>query len=91
MLEINDNPSFDIYYSQEYISMTKKGEEDICPVDLYVKSRVIRDAVNLMRSKHYTSESLEPLDLEVDETFLLVRDLFMKLTSIKNKSTLTSQ
>ncbi len=58
VLEINDNPSFDIFYSQEYISMTKKGEEDICPVDRYVKSRVIRDAVNLMRSKHYISESI---------------------------------
>jgi tmRNA-binding protein len=28
-------------------------EEDICPVDLYVKSRVVKDTILLAKNKHY--------------------------------------
>ena len=49
--------------------MSRKTEQDICPVDLYVKSRVLTDAINLSFIKNYTSQSILMLNLEVDSTF----------------------
>jgi hypothetical protein len=51
VLEINDNPSFDIYFGKEFMSFKRQYEEDICPVDFYVKSKVLGDAINLARKK----------------------------------------
>ncbi len=37
VLEINDNPSLDIYFDQLFMQHKVHNESDICPVDLYVK------------------------------------------------------
>jgi hypothetical protein len=56
-LEVNASPSLNIYFEKEEyeVGVGKKqndlGEDDICPVDLYVKSRVVTDAMNLARKK----------------------------------------
>jgi hypothetical protein len=45
VLELNDNPSLDIYFSSEYMSGKKPTDEDICPVDFHVKSKVVTDTL----------------------------------------------
>jgi hypothetical protein len=47
VLEINDNPSLDIYFDQLFMQHKVHNESDICPVDLYVKARVVTDAIKL--------------------------------------------
>ena len=49
LLEINYNPSLNIYFDtsnpNDEVEMT---DADICPVDLYVKSKVAVDAMRLV-------------------------------------------
>lgn len=49
-LEVNASPSLNMYFEKdEYDTGGKKTveltEEDICPVDLYVKSKVVTDCI----------------------------------------------
>ena len=41
------------------MSGKKHSEEEICPVDLYVKSTVVRDTITLVRKK---KESIQDID-----------------------------
>lgn len=41
VLEINDNPSLDIYFDTLFMQHKAHDEADVCPVDLYVKARVV--------------------------------------------------
>ena len=45
ILEVNNNPSLNIYFDAEAMSGKRMYESDICQVDLYVKSRVVSDTV----------------------------------------------
>jgi len=49
ILEVNDHPSLNIYFDKEYMSHRVMTEEDVCPMDLYVKSRVTRDTIILAK------------------------------------------
>lgn len=51
VLEINDNPSLDIYFDTLFMQHKAHDEADICPVDFYVKSRVLTDAIKLAKKK----------------------------------------
>jgi len=46
VLEVNDHPSLDIHFKKEFMG-PKPTEEDIDPCDLYVKSKVVEDAVKI--------------------------------------------
>jgi len=52
VLEVNDHPSLNIYFdsntTMEHQEMT---DDDICEVDLYVKSRLVKDVVMLAKKK----------------------------------------
>ena len=50
-MEVNDHPSLNIYFEKEFMSGKKMGEEDLCPVDLMVKSTVVLDTIELARKK----------------------------------------
>ena len=58
LLEINYSPSLNIYFelNQEDPRIEKKEptEDDICPVDLYVKSKLVRDTFLLASSGQLT-------------------------------------
>ena len=60
LLEINYSPSLNIYFEPWPVDPRiehEPTEEDICPVDLYVKSRVVTDTILLA-----TSGQLSQLD-----------------------------
>jgi len=59
VLEMNHNPSLDIYFSSEYMSGKKMTDDDICPVDFHVKNRVITDTLQLARKKLSTISSID--------------------------------
>ena len=48
-----------IYFSNEFMSGKKYTEEDICPVDLQVKTTVVTDAINLAKKKFTTIQETE--------------------------------
>lgn len=47
VLEVNDHPSLNIYFdsSKEAMGQREMTDEDICPVDLHVKSRLVKDVI----------------------------------------------
>ena len=47
VLEVNNNPSLLIHFDADQMSGKKMREEDVCQVDLYVKSQVVRDTILL--------------------------------------------
>ena len=51
ILEVNDHPSLNIYFDKEYMSHRVMTEEDVCPLDLYVKSRVTKDTILMAKKK----------------------------------------
>lgn len=55
ILEVNDHPSLNIYFDTAFMQTCKMEEEDICQVDLYVKSRVVTDAITISRKKSPSS------------------------------------
>ncbi len=57
VLEVNDHPSLNIYHSTEFLDTRPKHDEDVCPIDLYVKSRVVKDCINLARKTDYHKHS----------------------------------
>lgn len=60
VLEINDHPSLNIYFSNDPpMSGKKYNEEDICPVDLQVKTTVVTDTINLSKKKFSTIQETE--------------------------------
>ena len=62
VLEVNDHPSLNIFFDPSEVFMggdsKKLGEEDVCQVDWYVKSRLVTDTVNLCRNKLESIQSL---------------------------------
>jgi len=99
VLEINCNPSLNIYFEGEYMAAQVPTEADICPVDYYVKSTVVTDTVNLVRKKDEPTsyESLNkiypnPSDegSPVSGLIIALRELFYKLAPIKSKWAVSS-
>ena len=58
ILEVNDHPSLNIYFDKEFMSHRVMTEDDVCPLDLYVKSRVVLDTIKLAKSSKYQPVSL---------------------------------
>ena len=50
ILEVNDHPSFNIYYTKEFMG-NNKDDEILSQVDLHVKSEVMVDALKLAQVK----------------------------------------
>jgi hypothetical protein len=103
LLEINDSPSLNIYFDKEFMSGKKKTEEDICPVDLYVKSTVVRDCVTLCKKKKESIEEIDEWeslskihpneDCESSQMYFItqnLRELFYAIAAVKNKSTIST-
>ena len=77
-------------------------EEDICQVDLYVKSRLVTDTLDLVRkSRDTVTETdefrsltkIHPATSEDESIYSLIRDLrtiFYSLCSIRDKSQISS-
>ena len=52
ILEVNDHPSLNIYFDKSFMgSGPKVTDDDIDPVDLYVKSRVVKDSIKIAKKK----------------------------------------
>lgn len=50
---MNDHPSLNIYFDSSAGMEAKKfTDDDICQVDMYVKSRLVTDVINLAKKKH---------------------------------------
>ena len=49
ILEINTSPSMNMYFdaSRNFMERNEMTEEDICPINLYVKSRIVKDTIGL--------------------------------------------
>lgn len=102
VLELNHNPSLDIYFSSEYMSGKKMTDDDICPVDFHVKSKVISDTLHLVGKKLSTIASIDTFNSlshihpkedgaqPLNHILQQLRQLFYKLTPIKEKRFITS-
>lgn len=53
ILEVNDHPSLNIYFdtSKEFFGKREMTDDDVCPLDFYVKSRLARDMIEIARCK----------------------------------------
>ena len=51
ILEVNDHPSLNIYFDTSFMEAKKNTEEDICEVDLFVKSRLVTDTIRMVKQK----------------------------------------
>jgi hypothetical protein len=53
ILEVNDHPSLNIYFdtSKEFFGQREMTDDDVCPLDFYIKSRLTNDMINLAREK----------------------------------------
>ncbi len=99
ILEVNDHPSLNIYFDTTFMQTKKMEEEDICPVDLYVKSRVVKDTILLAKSKSYVDldqfESLTKIypseNSDLSEVVVNLQQIFYAITKIKAKDKLSSQ
>ena len=78
-------------------------DTDICPVDFYVKSRVVKDCVNLVRQKRQKIISLnkfqsltkvypnqEDKSKVISDVVNELRELFYRLAPLKNKMAVSS-
>jgi hypothetical protein len=68
VLEVNANPSLSVKFEKDATigldgrkvkEPLAEDEEEICPVDMYVKSRVVTDAISLARE---ASEDIQNTD-----------------------------
>lgn len=59
ILEVNDHPSLNIYHSTEAMGGSKHTDEDICETDLYVKTKVVTDCINLCMKKISTIQEID--------------------------------
>jgi hypothetical protein len=55
LLELNDDPSLNIHFDKDYMSGKKPTDEDICPVDFHVKSRLVTDFFELCKKSKIES------------------------------------
>ena len=99
LLEINDHPSLDIYFDKDGINSAFLPDEYICPVDLHVKSTVVKDTVKLMMKSKKKIEkitlykSLMKCQLQGNPMFSVVknlRSLFYAIASVTKKQTITT-
>jgi hypothetical protein len=51
LLEINDHPSLNIYFDTNFMGGPKMTDSDIEQVDLYVKKRVVCDAIKVAKKR----------------------------------------
>ena len=105
ILEVNDHPSLDIYFDNSMsMQKSKKTDDDICEVDLFVKSRLVHDTILLAKKSRDTLSGLQqfkslakvhPIEREDGEDmYSLVcnlRQVFLNITPIRNKSQVSAQ
>lgn len=53
ILEVNDHPSLNIYFdnSKEFFQQREMTDDDVCPIDWHVKSRLVSDMISLAATK----------------------------------------
>ena len=89
LLEINHSPSLNIYFEQKQddprLEKKEPTEDDICPVDLYVKSRLVTDTILLASSGQPSQldnlnsmQRIHPLNKEqgLYETMMALKTVF---------------
>ena len=54
---MNANPSLNIYFEGEYMAAQVLKDTQICPVDLYVKTMVVKDAIKLAKKSDSLPDS----------------------------------
>jgi hypothetical protein len=102
VLEINHNPSLDIYFDTAFMQHNKnRTDADICPVDLHVKSRVVKDTIILASKKdlsevdaYGTFKQIYPpmnRDNSLSMTTLELQKLFYGATKIRDKQKMSGQ
>ena len=108
VLEVNDHPSLNIYFDTSTgLEKQELTEEDICQVDLHVKSRLVTDVVGLARKKRDAilelsefgsltkvhPESITQRDgaVEVDSIVRNLRTVMKNITPMRNKLSVTAQ
>ena len=63
ILEVNDHPSLNIYFDTQFMNSKGMSDDDICPIDFYVKSKVVTDAIKLAKkTSFYEVESFKSLE-----------------------------
>ena len=104
VLEVNDHPSLNIYFdSNTTMEQRPMTDEDICLVDLHVKSRLLKDTILLAKKNRENLAGLNELNslskihpgvvsgddaaLDIYETVRSLRSIFYSITPIKNKAT----
>lgn len=99
LLEVNDHPSLNIYFDTEFMSHRVMKEEDECPLDLYVKGRVVGDTIKLVKKKdffeHDSFRSLEKVhpseDSSLTDLVLKLQQLFYGIAKIREKNMISAQ
>jgi len=59
ILEVNDHPSLNIYFDTTFMQAKKMDDSDICQVDLYVKSLLVKDTISLAKKTPSKLDSIE--------------------------------
>ena len=102
VLEVNNNPSLLIHFDADQMSGKKMEESDVCQVDLYVKSQVVRDTI-LLAQKSVTSlnktDRLNSMariapsedDDEVYQNIQLLRRIFYSIAPTNRRGAISSQ
>ena len=101
LLEINTSPSLNIYFetARNFMERVEMQEEDICQVNLYVKSRVVTDTIHLANSENLSEieefRSLQRIHPGNDSAFYnlvtALRAIFLRLTPSKTNASITDQ
>lgn len=59
ILEVNDHPSLNIYFDTNVgMESVPHTDDDICPVDYMVKSKLVKDTILLCKKKRSTVQEL---------------------------------
>jgi tubulin polyglutamylase TTLL11 len=96
LLEINDNPSLDIFHSTDY--MGGGGPKNISKVDLEVKSLALSSAIKIAKMSESKRTSFEEgysyikifYQTAAVVNFNKLRELFYSVCLIKNRTYITS-
>ena len=101
LLEINTSPSLNIYFdtAKNFMEKVEMTEEDICQVNLYIKKRIVEDTILLAAESDLEAVNemnsltrIHPTDKS--EIYGILKDLrtiFLSLTPVKTKASITDQ
>ena len=104
VLEVNDHPSLNIYFDSTCgMEGFHPTDDDICEVDLFVKSRLVKDTITLCKKKrvdvldideHGSLTKIHPppnsdnnASVDMLELVQTLREVFYSLTPVKSKAT----